>query len=212
MNSTRLGIPAIVQTEGMHGFLIGNATIFNSPIAHACSWNRTQVGEMALQIGREAQALGVSQLSAPLADLARELIYGRVEETFGEDTYFAGELTHARAKAMRSLNVSAMTKHFTASSELEQGLDVDPVLGGGRELRTTWLPGFKKTIIDAGAWAMMSAYSSYDGIAQVADEHTLTDILRTEWGYEYFVSSDAGATDRLAKPIPDQSITAEYIQ
>lgn len=200
INDTRLGIPAIVQTEGIHGFLIGNATIFNSPIAHACSWNRTQVHEMALQIGREAQALGVSQLFAPLADLARGLRFGRVEETFGEDTYLAGELAYAYTKAIQSLNVSAMIKHFTASSEPEQGLNVGPVHGGERELRTTWLPGFKRTIIDADAWAIMSAYSSYDGIPQVADEFTLTDILRTEWGYEYYVSSDAGATDRLASP------------
>ena len=93
MNETRLGIPALVQTEGIHGFLIGNATIFNSPIGYACSWNRTQVQQMAMQIGREAQALGLSQLFAPLADLARELRYGRVEETFGEVRISMGNRT-----------------------------------------------------------------------------------------------------------------------
>ncbi|KAF7188440.1 Beta-xylosidase [Pseudocercospora fuligena] len=200
VNNTRLGIPPIVQTEGIHGFLVGNATIFNSPIAYACSWNRTQVEAMAIQIACEAQALGVSQLFAPLADLARELRYGRVEETFGEDGYLAGEIAHAYIKGVQGLNVSAMVKHFTASSEPEQGLNTGPVHGGERELRTTWLPSYKKAIIDAGAWAIMSAYSSYDGVPQVADEHTLTEILRDEWGYEYWVSSDAGATDRLATP------------
>lgn len=199
-NSTRLGIPAIVQTEGIHGFLIGNATIFNSPVAYACSWNRSQVHEMALQIGREAQALGVSQLFAPLADLARELRYGRVEETFGEDGYLAGEVAMAYVKAVQSLNVSAMVKHFTASSQPEQGLNTGPVHGGERELRTTWLPSYKRAIVDGGTWSIMSAYSSYDGIPQVADDHTLTEILRDEWGYDFFVSSDAGATDRLSNP------------
>lgn len=200
VNETRLGIPPIVQTEGIHGFLIGNATIFNSPIGYACSWNRSQIEAMATQIARESQALGVSQLFAPLADLARELRYGRVEETFGEDGYLAGEIAHAYIKGVQSLNVSAMVKHFTASSEPEQGLNTGPVHGGERALRTTWLPGFYKAIIGAGAWAIMSAYSSYDGVPQVADEHTLTDILRDEWGYKYWVSSDAGATDRLASP------------
>lgn len=200
MNSTRLGIPPIVQTEGIHGFLIGNATIFNSPIAHACSWNRTQVEEMAVQIGKEAQALGVSQLFAPVQDLARELRYGRVEETYGEDGYLAGELGFAYVRGVQSLNVSAMVKHFAASSEPEQGLNVGPVHGGERQLRGTWLHAYKKAIMDGGAWSIMSAYSSYDGIPQVADEHTLTEILRDEWGYEFFVMSDAGATDRLATP------------
>jgi len=88
-------------------------------------------------------------------------------------------------------------KHFAGFSAPEQGLNTAPVHGGERELRTTWLPSFKRAIIDAGAFSVMSAYHSYDGVAAVADRRTLTDILRKEWGYEYFVISDAGATDRL---------------
>jgi beta-glucosidase len=198
MNETRLGIPALVQTEGIHGFLIGNATIFNSPIGYACSWNRTQIQQMGVQIGREAQALGVSQLFAPLADLARELRYGRVEETFGEDGYLAGEIAYSYIQGLQSLDVAATVKHYTAYSNPEQGLNTGPVHGGERELRTTWLPSYKRAIMDAGAWSIMSSYSSYDGVPIVADHHTLTEILRDEWGYEYFVTSDAGATDRLA--------------
>ena len=198
VNDTRLGIPALVQTEGIHGFLIGNATIFNSPIGYACSWNRTQVHQMAQQIATEAQALGVSQLFAPLADLARELRYGRVEETYGEDGYLAGEMAASYVRGLQSMNVMATVKHYTAFSNPEQGLNTGPVHGGERELRTTWLPSFKKAIMDAGAWSIMSSYNSYDGVPIVADHHTLTEILRDEWGYEYFVTSDAGATDRLA--------------
>ena len=197
VNGTRLGIPALVQTEGIHGFLIGNATIFNSPIAYACTWNRSQTREMGIQIAREAQALGVSQLFAPLADLARELRYGRVEETYGEDGYLAGETAYSYIEGLQSLNVMATVKHYAAYSNPEQGLNTGPVHGGERELRTTWLPSYKRAIIDAGAWSIMSAYSSYDGVPQVADPHTLTEILRDEWGYEFFVTSDAGATDRL---------------
>ena len=200
VNETRLGIPAIVQTEGIHGFLIGNATIFNSPIAYACSFNRSLIQRMGVQIAQEAKTLGVSQLFAPLADLARELRYGRVEETNGEDGFLAGEIAMHYILGLQSLNVSAMVKHFTASSMPEQGLNTGPVHGGERELRTTWLPSYKKAIIDGGTWSIMSAYSSYDGVPQVSDAHTLTDILRTEWGYEFFVMSDAGATDRLASP------------
>ena len=199
INGTRLGIPAIVQTEGIHRFLIGNATIFNSPIAYACSFNRTQIHEMGVQIAREAQALGVSQCFAPLADLARELRYGRVEETYGEDGYLAGEIAYSYIQGLQSLNISAMVKHYAAYSNPEQGLNTGPVHGGERELRTTWLPSYKRAIIDGGAWAVMSAYSSYDGIPQVADPQTLTEILRDEWGYDFWVSSDAGATDRLAE-------------
>lgn len=200
VNETRLGIPPIVQTEGIHGFLIGNATIFNSPIAHGCSFNRSLIERMAEQIAIEAKALGVTQLFAPVADLARELRFGRVEETFGEDPYLAGEFSLHYVLGLQSKNVSAMIKHFAASSMPEQGLNTGPVHAGERELRTTWLPPFKPAIEKGQVWSIMSAYTSYDGIPQVADAHVVTDILRDEWGYEFYVMSDAGATDRLASP------------
>ena len=76
-----------MQTEGIHGFLQVNTTIFNSPIAYGCSFNPALVQKMAKAIGVEASAMGFNQLFAPLGDLARELRYGRVEETFSEDPY-----------------------------------------------------------------------------------------------------------------------------
>jgi beta-glucosidase len=90
-------------------------------------------------------------------------------------------------------------KHFAASASPEQGLNTGPVYGGERELRTTYLPSFKRQIIDAGAYSIMSAYSSYDGVPAIANHHILTDILRTEWGYNYWVTSDSGATNRLCE-------------
>lgn len=70
--------------------------------------------------------------------------------------------------------------------------------GGERELRSLYLPPFKRAIIDSGATSIMSSYNSYDGIPTVADPRLLQDILRTEWGYEYYVISDAGGTARVA--------------
>lgn len=64
--NTTLGIPAWVQSEGIHGFLIPNATIFNSPIAQACSWNPDLVGKMGEAIAQEAAALGVVSLFVSL--------------------------------------------------------------------------------------------------------------------------------------------------
>lgn len=153
--------------------------------------------------------------TAPLGDLARELRYGRVEETFGEDSFLAGEIAFSYVTGLQSGNVSAMVKHFAAYGSPEQGLNTAPVHGGERELRTTYLPSYKRAIIDAGAFAVMSAYSSYDGVPLIANHHILTDILRDEWGYQYWVSSDAGATDRIcdafkmctATPIDKEAVT-----
>ncbi|KAK0625117.1 glycoside hydrolase family 3 protein [Bombardia bombarda] len=194
---TYLGIPALVQTEAIHGFLAVNATIFNSPIAQACSWNPSLVEDMAKAIAVESLALGVNQVFAPLADLSRELRFGRVEETYGEDSFLVGEMAHAYVKGIQSNGVSAMVKHFAAFGSPEQGLNVGPVHGGERELRTTFLPSYKRAIIDGGAFSIMTAYHSYDGVPAVADPHLLTDILRNEWDYKYFTMTDAGASDRL---------------
>ncbi|PGH15894.1 hypothetical protein AJ79_02061 [Helicocarpus griseus UAMH5409] len=215
LENTTHGIPAFVQSEGIHGFLIGNATIFNSPIAYACSFNRDLVRKMAAAIAQESLALGVNQIFAPVVDLARELRFGRVEETFGEDGYLAGELGYEYIVGLQSGNVSAMVKHFAGFSMPEQGLNTGPVHGGERELRTTWLPPFHRAIIDADAWSVMGAYHSYDGVAAVADKHLMTEILRKEWGYKYHIISDAGATDRLCKnfkmcredPIDSEAVT-----
>ncbi|KAF3396295.1 Periplasmic beta-glucosidase [Penicillium rolfsii] len=219
IHNTTLGIPALVQTEGIHGFLIGNATIFNSPIAYGCSWNKELVQQMGQVVAQEAQTLGVNQLFAPVVDLARELRYGRVEETFSEDPFLAGEIGYSYVKGIQSKNVSSMVKHFVGFSSPEQGLNTGPVHGGERELRTTWMPSFKRAIIDAGAWSIMAAYHSYDGIPAVSDYHTLTEILREEWGYDYFVMTDAGGSDRLcsyfklcqSNPIDMASVTTQLL-
>ncbi|KAL4890124.1 glycoside hydrolase superfamily [Aspergillus ambiguus] len=219
MENTTLGIPALVQTEGIHGFLLGNATIFNSPIAYGCSFNRELVQKMASLIGQESSALGVNQLFAPVVDLARELRFGRVEEMFSEDPYLAGEMGFSYTKGLQSTNVSATVKHFIGFGEPEQGINTAPVKGGERYLRSTYVPPFKRTIMDGGAWSIMSAYHSYDGIPAVSDYHTLTEILREEWGYDYYVISDAGGTDRLcnsfklcrSSPIDMEAVTLQAL-
>ncbi|KAH6619078.1 glycoside hydrolase superfamily [Chaetomium sp. MPI-SDFR-AT-0129] len=195
--NTYLGIPAFVQTEGIHGFLAHNATIFNSPIGLACSWDPSLIHDMAVAIAKESRAFGVNQLFAPLADLARELRHGRVEEMYGEDGFLVGEFAYAFVQGAQSEGVSAMVKHFAAFGVTEQGLNTGPMHAGERERRTTYLPSYRRAIIDGGAYSIMTAYHSFDGIPAVADPHLLTDILREEWGYQYFTMTDAGASDRL---------------
>ncbi|KAL0941826.1 glycosyl hydrolase family 3 [Colletotrichum truncatum] len=197
VHNTTLGIPAFIQSEGIHGFLALNATIFNSPIAHGCSWNPILIEKMAKVIAVESKALGVNQIFAPVVDLARELRFGRVEETYGEDPFLVGEYGYHYTKGLQENGVCAMVKHFAAFATPEQGVNTAPVHGGPRELRTTYLPPFKRAILEADAWSIMSSYNSYDGVPTISDHHLLTEILREEWGYEYYVISDAGGTARL---------------
>lgn len=98
-----------------------------------------------------------------------------------------GEYGYHYTKGLQENGVCAMVKHFAAFASPEQGVNTAPVHGGPRELRTTYLPAFKRAIFDADAWSIMSSYNAYDGVPTVADHHLLTEILREEWGYEYYV-------------------------
>jgi beta-glucosidase len=141
--------------------------------------------------------------------------YGRVEESYTEDSYLAGEFAYSYVKGIQSQGVAATVKHFAGVSNPEQGVNTAPVHGGMRELFTTWLPSYKRAIMDAGAWSIMGAYHAYDGMPAVAHPGLLTDILRDSWGYKYFVTSDAGATDRLCSDFhmctPKPNIDSEAI-
>lgn len=125
-------------------------------------------------------------------------------------------MAYSYVTGLQSKGVAAMVKHFAAYASPEQGINTAPVHGGERERLTTYLPSYKRAIIDGGAVSIMSAYHCYDGVPAVADYHLLTEILRDSWGYEYLVMSDAGATDRVctsfglcqASPIDSEAVVS----
>lgn len=84
--NTTLGIPALIQSEALHGFT-NNGTIFPNPIGLAATFDTDLVKSMAENIADEAEGLGVNHVFAPVLDLGREVRWGRVEEGFGEDPF-----------------------------------------------------------------------------------------------------------------------------
>ncbi|KZV72163.1 glycoside hydrolase family 3 protein [Peniophora sp. CONT] len=205
VENTTLGIPAIFQTEGLHGFT-NNGTIWPSPIGLAASFNTDLLQQAAATISDEAEALGFHQTFAPVLDLSRELRWGRVEENFGEDAFLTGEMGHAfvtgtqsgkrrNASDTATARMAATCKHFAMFGSPQGGLNIAQVSGGEREMRSSYLKPFNRACVEA--LAIMTAYSSYDGIPATANTHLLVEILREEWGYENFVTCDAGSLDLL---------------
>ncbi|KAG7093367.1 hypothetical protein E1B28_007049 [Marasmius oreades] len=211
MENTTLGIPALIQSEGLHGFT-NNGTIFPSPIGLAASFNRDVVKSIASIVSDEAEGLGINHIFAPVLDLSRELRWGRVEENYGEDHFLTGELgfafvsgiqdgtrrnvTAGRSGGLRK-RMAATCKHFVAFGSPMTGLNLAPVVGGERDLRSTYLPPFERACLES--LSMMTSYSAYNGIPTIADKNILTNILRDEWGYKYWVTCDAGSVDLLYK-------------
>ncbi len=198
VEETRLGIPAILMGESLHGCMINGATVFPQAIGLGATWNSDLMSEVATTIGREAHAAGLRQTYAPNLDLARDPRWGRVEENYGEDPFLTAQLGVAYIRALQSQGVAASPKHYVAHGTPEGGINLAPVHAGERELRETYLPPFAAAIQRGKAMSLMPAYSELDGIPIHASRFLLTDLLRDELGFDGFTVSDFGAINMLA--------------
>lgn len=194
--NSRLGIPVIFGIDAIHGHgLNEHATIFPTQLAAACSWNKDVLEEMGRVTAREVATDGLHWTFSPVLCLGRDPRWGRIDETFGEDPYLAGELGAAIIRGYQgdSLDsdesILACAKHYIGYGEAVGARDACDTQMTYRKLRDTFLPPFKKAI-DAGCATVMTAYGSIDGTPFTVDKHTMKDILRDELGFDGFVVTD----------------------
>lgn len=197
VNRTRLGIPVAIHGEGLHGLRHGDAVVFPQSVGMACAFDRDLTRQVAEEIGREARDAGFHLLYAPDLDLARDPRWGRTEETFGEDPYLTGEMGVTYIRGIQSQGVAACVKHYVAHGSPEAGLNLAPVHLGRREFRELMLPPFARAVVEAGAEAVMPAYSEWDGVPIHASRRLTRDLLRGELGFRGVTVSDYGAVKML---------------
>lgn len=195
--NSRLGIPVIGEAESLHGLIQDGATIFPQAIALASTFNPDLVHRTAGVIAAESKAAGVDQVLSPVLDLARELRWGRVEETYGEDPYLAGRMGVAYVSAFNEAGVMTTLKHFIAHGSPSGGLNLASVAGSERELRSLYLKPFQAVMREAMPMSVMNSYNSYEAIPVAASHRMLDDILRGELGFRGYVTSDWGSVDML---------------
>ncbi|MGH7647539.1 MAG: glycoside hydrolase family 3 N-terminal domain-containing protein, partial [Gemmatimonadaceae bacterium] len=189
---TRLGIPIIPFDEGVHGLVRDAATDFPAAIALAATFDTALVRQVAGVIAGESASRGIRQLLSPVANVATDVRWGRVEETYGEDPYLAAQMTGVFADALERAGVIATPKHFVANVGAG-GRDSYPIDLGPRTLDETYFPPFRAAIAH-GAQSIMTAYNSVGGVPATQNRALLTETLRREWGFTGFVISDAAAT------------------
>lgn len=182
LESSRLGIPALVHEECLTGFTTYGATVYPASIAWGATFDPELVERMAAAIGRDMAAVGVHQGLSPVLDVVRDYRWGRVEETIGEDPYLVAMLGSAYVRGLQSAGVLATLKHFAGYSASRAGRNHGPVSMGRRELLDIILPTFETAIATAGAGSVMSSYSDIDGLPASADSWLFTEVLRNEWG------------------------------
>ena len=203
ISHSRLGIPVLFIEEGLHGFDTG--TVFPAPLGLGGTWDRQLLRAAGSSIGSEARATGVDMILAPVLNLARDPRWGRVEETYGEDPYLAGQMglsfiDGAQGDGLATDDtVVAEPKHFAAYGAPEAGTNTSPVDMGERELRMIMLQPFETAVRQGHVMSVMAAYNEIDGVPMTANPFLLKTVLRREWGFKGFVLSDLGAIENLYK-------------
>ncbi|MFI5611492.1 beta-glucosidase [Amycolatopsis sp. NPDC051903] len=185
----RFGIPAVVHEECLTGLAAWQATVYPAPLCWGASFDPDLVRRMASRIGRTMRALGVHQGLAPVLDVARDLRWGRVEETIGEDPYLVGTIGAAYVAGLESAGIVATLKHFAGYSASKAGRNLAPVAIGPREFADVLLPPFEHAL-RAGARSVMNAYTDLDGLPAAADPALLTTLLRERYGFTGTVVAD----------------------
>ena len=199
---TRLGIPLFLAEEAPHGHMAIGTTVFPTGFGMAATWNPALIEKTGEVIGQEIRLQGGHISYGPVLDLAREPRWSRVEETMGEDPVLAGELGAAMVKGLgggilsKPYSTIATLKHFIGYGTTEAGQNGGITIAGARELQESFLPPFKKAI-NAGALSVMTSYNSLDGIPSTCSKALLTDLLRTQWGFNGFVVSDLYSIDGI---------------
>ncbi|MFI5910387.1 beta-glucosidase [Dactylosporangium sp. NPDC051541] len=185
----RFGIPAIVHEECLSGVAAWRAPIFPVPLSWGASFDPRLVERMAAHIGRTMRRLGVQQGLAPVLDVIRDVRWGRVEETIGEDPHLVGTVGAAYVRGLQSAGIVATLKHFVGYSASRAGRNLAPVSIGPREIADVLLPPFEMAL-RAGARSVMNNYTDVDGVPVAADPTLLTELLRDRLGFDGTVVSD----------------------
>ena len=204
VENTRLGIPAILHDEILHGHMAKGSTSFPQPIALATTWDPEFITKIFTAGALETRARGSHQVLGPNLDLARDPRWGRTEETFGEDPYLTSRMAVAIVKALQGPgpaidqnHVIATAKHFAAHGQPESGTNIGPVNFSERTLREYFLPSFKAAVTEAGIMSVMPSYNEIDGVPSHANKWLLQTVLRGEWGFKGHVVSDYYAIPQM---------------
>ena len=192
VEDTRLGIPIIPFDEALHGLIRPGATAFPQSIGLAATFDINLISQAANAIAMEVKSRGIRQILSPVINIARDVRWGRTEETYGEDPFLTTQMGVAFISEFEKLGVITTPKHFVANVG-DGGRDSYPIQFNERMMDEVYFPAFKAAVQQANATSIMISYNSYDGTPCSANDWLLNEKLKNEWGFKGFVISDAGA-------------------
>ncbi|MBB5438395.1 beta-glucosidase [Pedobacter sp. AK017] len=201
VEETRLGIPVDFSNEGIHGLCHDRATPFPAPVNIGSTWNKSLVYQAGSIVGREAKALGYTNVYAPILDVARDQRWGRVVECYAEDPFLIAELGKQMTMGIQDQGTAATLKHYAVYSVPKGGRDgqarTDPHVAP-REMHEMFLYPFRRVIQEAKPMGIMSSYNDWNGEPVTGSYYFLTELLRKQYGFDGYVVSDSEAVEFIS--------------
>ena len=210
----RLGIPRRWVDDGPHGVredvgpyswnAVGGTNDFATwlPVLSALgsTWNTYLATAYGDVIGSEARARDKDVMLAPIVDIARTPLCGRIYEYLGEDPYLNARLGVNYVEGLQSNGVAACIKHFVGNNQ-EVGRETINMDFDARTLREIYLPPFEAAVKEAHVWSVMGAYSKFRGENCAYNDYLINRLLKGEWQFPGFVMSDWGGTHSTAEAV-----------
>ncbi len=201
---TRLGVPALIMGEALHGYMEYGSTSFPQALSLASTWDPELVHQVFTAAGEEAGSAGAGQVFTPVLDIARDPRWGRTEETYGEDPFLASRMGVAAITGLQGdtffidrHHVVATAKHFAVHGQPEGGTNTAPGNYSERIIRENFLVPFQAAVEEARAGSVMASYNEIDGIPSHINHWLLDRVLRQEWGFRGYVTSDGDGLQML---------------
>lgn len=210
---SRLGIPVLLAVDAIHGHSFWpGATIFPTQLGISCSWNPEIIEKMGEVTAREMRHTGVAWTFAPVLCIARDLRWGRIGETFGEDPLLIGDFACAMIHGLQGDDLAdpdkvlACAKHYAGYSETQGGRDASESDCSRRKLRSYFLPPFERAV-QAKVGSFMTGYQSTEGVPMTANKWALRTVLRDEWKSDAMLVTD---WDTVRSLVETQKICADF--
>lgn len=198
VEKSRLKIPLLFGMDVIHGY----ETTFPIPLGLSSSWDMELIKKTAQMAAQEATADGINWTFSPMVDISRDPRWGRVSEGSGEDPYLGSEIAQAMVHGYQGDDLTknntmlACVKHFALYGAPEAGRDYNTVDMSKIRMYNEYLPPYKAAI-DAGVESVMVAFNEIDGVPATGNKWLLTDLLRTDWGFNGFVVTDYTAIEEM---------------
>ena len=219
VENSRLGIPLLFGMDVIHGY----ETVFPIPLGLSCSWDMEAVEQSARIAATEASADGICWTFSPMVDISRDPRWGRVSEGNGEDAFLGAAIAQAMVRGYQGADkatqlqannqIMACVKHFALYGAAEAGRDYNTVDMSHNRMYNEYFRPYQAAV-EAGAGSVMASFNEVDGVPATANRWLMTDVLRTQWGFDGFVVTDyTGIAEMVPHGIGDlQTVSARALE